>query len=88
MAEPSLSSKELDVVIRSRSRTFFNGKVESITSSNATGIFDVLPTHANFITMVNDFVSINLPGGKSQKFKIRDGVMRVIENKVDVYLTV
>lgn len=88
MAEELNPKKQLDVLIRSRSKTFFNGKAEFVTSTNKTGVFDVLPFHANFITMVDDFITVSLPGGKSQRFEIQGGVLRVIEDKVDIYLTV
>jgi F0F1-type ATP synthase epsilon subunit len=81
-------SPKIDVVVRSRSKTYFDGQASVITSTNETGIFDILPQHANFITMIQDFVNVVLPDGKEQKFEIKRGVLRVLGNKADIYLTV
>jgi F0F1-type ATP synthase epsilon subunit len=90
MAEKLLeqSDQQIEVIVRSRSKTYFDGKAKAITSTNETGVFDVLPQHANFITMIQDFVTIVLPDNKEQKFEIKAGVMQVIQNKADIYLTV
>ncbi|MBI2593624.1 hypothetical protein HYW44_03200 [Candidatus Daviesbacteria bacterium] len=42
----------LNVKIISPTQTIFEGKVLSISSVNSTGKFDILPFHANFITLV------------------------------------
>lgn len=83
-----ISNEELNVVVRSRSKTYFQGKAKVVSSNNDTGVFDVLPEHANFITLVDKFVVVTLARGDEQKFDIDKGVMRVLENKVDIYLTV
>jgi len=82
------STNQIDVIVRSRTKTYFNGKAKAITSINETGTFDVLPEHANFISMIQDFVTVVLPDNKEQKFEIKTGVMQVIQNKADIYLTV
>ena len=83
-----VSSADLNVVVRSRSKTYFEGLAKVVSSKNDTGVFDVLPHHANFITLVNKFVTVTLADGGEQKFEIDKGVMRVFEDKVDIYLTV
>ena len=83
-----VSGAGLDVVVRSRSKTYFNGQAKVVSSNNDTGSFDVLPHHANFITLVDQFVIVALADGTEQKFEIDKGVMRVFEDKVDIYLTV
>lgn len=82
------TEQQIDVIVRSRSKTYFDGKAKAITSTNEAGVFDVLPQHANFITMVQDFVTVTLPNNKEQKFEIKTGVMQVLQNKADIYLTV
>ncbi len=78
----------LEVLVRSRAKTYYEGKASSVTSNNDTGVFDVLFGHANFITLVKDFVLISPLDSEEKKFEIDTGVMRVVGNKVDVYLTV
>lgn len=44
----------LNVKIMSPTQTIFDGQVLSISSTNSTGKFDILPYHANFITLVQE----------------------------------
>ena len=47
-----MASNALNVKIISPTQTIFEGEAYSVSSSNSTGKFDILPFHANFITMV------------------------------------
>lgn len=47
-----MASTTLNVKILSPTQTIFEGEVLSISSVNSTGKFDILPFHANFITLV------------------------------------
>ncbi|MBT7349967.1 hypothetical protein HN803_04185 [candidate division WWE3 bacterium] len=87
MAE-AIQDQNLHVIIRNRSKTYFDGKAKTVTSTNATGMFDVLYLHANFITMIQQFVIVKTPDDKEQKFEIKGGVLRVLGETVDIYLTV
>lgn len=82
------TDKNLTVIVKSRKKTFFDGEALSVSSNNDTGEFDVLPHHANFITMIKDFVRVTKPDGGSEEFEAKKGVMRVYEDHVDLYLTV
>ena len=79
--------ESLNVLIKSRKETLYDGSALALTSNNEDGVFDILPHHANFITMVKDFVVIKTPE-EDKKFDIRRGVLRVSDNKVNLYLTV
>lgn len=76
----------LDINVRSRTDVFFNGKARSISSVNESGPFDVLAMHANFITVIQKTLKIETEENGVREFGIDSGVMRVSENKVDVYL--
>ncbi len=82
------TDRNITVIVKSRKKTFFDGEALSISSSNEAGDFDILPHHANFITMVKDFVRVTKPDGSEEEFEAKKGVMRVYENHVDLYLTV
>lgn len=43
----------LNVKILSPTQTIFEGEVLSVSSVNSTGKFDILPYHANFITLIS-----------------------------------
>lgn len=47
-----MATNVLNVKIVSPTQTLFEGQAYSVSSANSTGKFDILPYHANFITMV------------------------------------
>lgn len=64
----------------------FDGEILSLSSRNSSGNFDVLPEHANFITLVNDYpITIVKPTGEKQVFQFPTAVLRCQENKVEVF---
>jgi len=78
----------LDINIRNRKKTYFEGKGRTVTSLNDKGEFDILPQHANFISLIRNYVILNKGTKEEQKFVISTGVLRVKENKVSVFLDV
>lgn len=88
MDEINTVKPQIKLTIRSRSKTYFDGFVSHLTSKNDTGIFDILPYHANFITIVKEYLDVKDMEGKIQRFEIKGGVLRVSEDKINVYLTV
>lgn len=81
-------SYELSVNIRTAKRTFFQGNVISLTSVNDKGEFDVLYEHANFISLIRDCIIVNKGTSNERKFVITTGILKVEQNKVDVFLDV
>jgi len=76
----------IDLIIRNREGILYSNNVLSISSNNDVGKFDVLPGHANFITVINDKVIIRTKG-ESEQFDIRgEAIMKVINNKAYIYL--
>ena len=83
---PDPGNKTISVVIKNKDGVLFEGPAHALTSFNEKGIFDVLPLHENFISVVKDFIRIYKTDGKSQDVKITTGVLNVIQNKVDIYV--
>ena len=84
----SLPSQILDVSIRSRKKSFFVGQSPSVTSLNDRGEFDVLPQHANFISLVRNYIILAKGTKSEQKFVISMGILKVKENQVEIFLDV
>ena len=80
--------KLLYLAVRARENLVFIGKVSSFTSYNDKGKFDVLPGHANFISLINKSLLFKDLAGESHEIKIGLGIMRVVKNNVEVYLGV
>lgn len=88
MNKASLYANYLRVLIKSRTKVYFDGRAQSLTSNNDKGVFDVLPQHANFISIIKDFIIVDKGMTTEQKFTIKNGVLSVQANKVDIYLDV
>lgn len=78
--------KPLTLTVKSREGILFTGIVKTVTSNNDRGRFDVLSYHANFISLIKDYVEYVGLDDKKVSISIRDAVMRVDQNNVDVYM--
>jgi len=81
-------SKEALILLKIQTRegVSFNDKVKAITSFNEKGIFDVLPKHENFISIIKDKIIIHTTDGKDKEMKIDNGVLKVYENEAHIFL--
>lgn len=84
------SAPTLHVKVYSPFQVFFDQDATTISGTNATGPFDILPEHHNFITLLEPCeLVIGLPQkDKQQKIRISSGIMHVKANKVTVFLDV
>ena len=64
----------------------FGGKVEAVSSQNRLGKFDILPEHANFITLIFGSLTIHTPDKKKITYQFERGVLEVSENRINVFL--
>jgi len=78
--------KPLFLTIKSRDGVIYSGEVKAVTSNNDKGKFDVLSYHANFISLIRDYVEYIRNDDKKVLVPIRDAVMQVIDNIVNVYV--
>ena len=76
----------LTLFVRDREKVLFDGAVKTVSSLNKKGKFDILPKHANFISLVGQMLTIELPEGGKREIPVDNGILRVVRNKVEVYL--
>jgi F0F1-type ATP synthase epsilon subunit len=76
------------LVVRDREDIVYEGRVSSLTSVNNKGQFDVLPNHANFISIIIDRLIIRDEENKEHDIKIDNGILRIKNNNVQVFLGV
>lgn len=69
-------------------KEIFKGKFFALSSKNKLGKFDILPQHANFITLISDYLILRPKEGKEIKFHFKRGLLEVYKNKVRVFLEV
>lgn len=82
---------KMRIKVYSPFKTYFEDDGYSISGVNATGPFDILPHHHNFMTLLSaGELSIQNAGPSSsvQKIRISGGLMHVKADKVTVFLDI
>ena len=74
------------LIVRSHEGLLYEGDVNSVTSYNEKGKFDVLAGHANFISLIQKRLIIQQSNGKNKEVEIDNALLRVRENMVEVYV--
>lgn len=76
----------LHVRILSPQQLILDTRAESVSSKNSQGPFDILPQHANFITLIeNSPIVIRVKDQQPLIFKFPIAIMHIQENKVAIY---
>lgn len=78
----------MQVKVHSPFKEYYNGTAFSISGENATGPFDILPRHHNFITLLNPCELIIRSVKSDQKIQIAGGLMHVKADIIIVFLDV
>ncbi|MBL7078039.1 hypothetical protein ISS42_00040 [Candidatus Shapirobacteria bacterium] len=76
----------IEVFIRNRQKVLFAGEASAVTAYSEKGVFDILPGHANFISIIMDKIIIHGKKREKQQLLIKSGVLKVQENKVFIFL--
>ncbi len=76
------------LLVRSRQGVLYEGEVSSISSYNEDGIFDILPEHANFISLIQKSLVIRDLVNNVREFNVTTALLRNRNNNVEVYLGV
>lgn len=80
------NKKQFYVKITNPEGLVYGGNVNSISSTNDDGPFDILSLHTNFITIIKQNLTLRLENGEEKEYKLDTGILRVMKNVVDVYL--
>jgi F0F1-type ATP synthase epsilon subunit len=79
----------MQVKIHAPFRVYFNGWATSLSAVNATGPFDILPRHKNFMTLLKPCeLIVRAPAKPDFVLKITSGVMHVQADQAIVFLDV
>ena len=82
----TLKTVPIGVVIRSRQKLLFAGNVAVVSSSNERGVFDILPHHTNFVSLVKEYIEVVTSDRRRLRIQIERGILRVKQNAVEVYV--
>ena len=85
MAEQKLKNS-IKVSIFSAENKLYEKEAAALSSYNEEGKFDILPYHANFISIVTQGVTVHEIDGGEKEFPLEVAVLKAFENTIDVYL--
>jgi hypothetical protein len=79
----------MHVKVHSPFKDYYDGQAFSVTAENATGPFDILPKHHNFISLLLpcELILRTIEKG-DQRIRISGGIMHVKADQVVVFLDV
>jgi len=79
-------SELLNISVWTRDAVLYQGKAKALSSVNSRGKFDVLDHHANFISLIKDYLRITIETGEVREIHIKHGILRVYQNQVKAFL--
>jgi len=83
-----MSDEQLTVEVFSPTKLIFTGSALIVSSNNATGKFDILPQHANFVSLIKDYLIIRTNTDDSQQIDLDTGVLHCENNAVKVFVNI
>src|SRR5690242_1573970 len=80
----------MHVKIYSPFKVYFDEDSYSMSGVNATGPFDILPHHHNFLSLLEacELIIRPLSGPREQRIRISGGLMHVKADRVTVFLDI
>jgi len=79
-------NKEISVTIYGLESIIYQGKIKALTSVNDKGKFDILAFHSNFISIVKDYLILHERQGSQKEFKLKQGVLKLVNNQMSIFL--
>ncbi|NTU46081.1 hypothetical protein HGA88_00450 [Candidatus Roizmanbacteria bacterium] len=76
---------ELTVFVRTPEAVVFEGNAASVSSWNQQGRFDILTYHENFITLISQYVEVQV-GKVTHKWEVSHGVIKAENNTIKIFL--
>jgi F0F1-type ATP synthase epsilon subunit len=81
-----MSKTLIKIKIRDTENIIFQGTVDRISSFNEVGPFDVYPTHANFISILRQKITLYKDREKIKELDVEQAVMKVKQDAVNIFL--
>lgn len=79
------TDKNLYVKVFSPLHVYYEGQAVSLSATNKTGPFDILPGHANFFSLLLPGKLAVDTGQQKHEFDIKQSIMKVSGNSVVVF---
>lgn len=82
----STGSPLLNVIARAPFEVYYEGPAQAVTAANRIGVFDVLPEHADFFSMLMPCEVIIETGNEPIRFNVTHGIITVRDNEVMLFV--
>jgi len=80
-------SDSLRVIIQSPVAIVWEGDVKVLSAENSEGVFDILPDHARFMSLVNATpLALELVNDETKSFTFTDALLYVDEDVATIYV--
>jgi F0F1-type ATP synthase epsilon subunit len=79
------NSNTIKTIIRKKDGILWEGDIDSLTSTNKIGVFDVLPGHTHFVGLIEEYVIIR-QGKVEKKWEIDRGILSVKDEIIEAFL--
>src|SRR5258708_4848919 len=79
------SSHELAIKIQTPGGVVWEGGADSVSSENSAGPFDILPDHAQIITLIERKPILVTIGKESRTFAFEKAIISVNDNNVSIF---
>ena len=84
----SKADKRFRIKIFSPYQTYYEGEASSLSATNRTGPFDILPGHINFFSLLTGGTVVLNTGFQRLEFAIARGILRVSRDEVTLFADV
>lgn len=81
-------NQTINITVLSPEETLFNGKARALTCHNLDGELDILPSHSNFISLIDEYVIIHTLDGKEKKITIGKALIKALGDEIIILLNV
>lgn len=82
-----MNEPKIHLIIKDKGKIYYEGDIFALSTYNERGLFDVLPYHENFISLIKNKIILH-NNGRAKEMKIDYGLLKTDGNKVSVYLGV
>lgn len=88
-SKPSADSPTLTVIARAPFHIYYEGPAQTVSAVNRVGAFDILPSHADFFSILEPGeVSIDTGAEEPIIFTIHNGIVAVRNDEVMLFVNI
>lgn len=88
MKQSSDNTNQLNVIARSPFKIYYEGLATTVTATNKVGVFDILPGHADFFSILNPGEVLIETNSNPVNFSISSGIITVRDNEVMLFVNI